>query len=85
MERLYYVQRENEIAETSNRFEAVRIASEWARRGYRVSAIAVDVTDKSVQLADGWNGLDSPATGGESSLAGRSGRPPSLLEPGPRG
>jgi hypothetical protein len=55
MERLYYVQRENATAETSDRFEAARIAAEWVRRGYKVSEIAVDVTEKSVQLVDGWN------------------------------
>jgi len=52
MERLYYIQREHETAETSDRFEAARIAAEWARRGYKVSAIAVDVTDDAVKLAD---------------------------------
>lgn len=52
MERLYYIQREHETAETSDRFEAARIAAEWARRGYKVTAIAVDVTDDSVKLAD---------------------------------
>ena len=53
MERFYYVESEHETAETSDRLEAARIASEWIRRGYKVDTIAVDVTDGTVQLAEG--------------------------------
>jgi hypothetical protein len=67
MERLYYVQRENATAETSDRFEAARIAAEWVRRGYKVSEIAVDVTERSVQLVDGWNEKSAGVAQGDSS------------------
>lgn len=52
MERLYYVECEHETAETSSRLEAKRIAAEWARRGYKVDTIAVDVSESAVRLAD---------------------------------
>ena len=52
MDRLYYVEREHETAETSDRLEAARIAAEWIKRGYKVETIVVDATDESVQLAD---------------------------------
>ena len=52
MERLYYVECEQETAETSDRLEAARIAAEWIKRGYKVDTIAVDVTGGAVQLAD---------------------------------
>jgi hypothetical protein len=52
MERLYYVESEQETAETSDRLEAARIAAEWTRRGYKVDTIAVDVTDGDVQIAE---------------------------------
>lgn len=52
MERLYYIESEHETAETSDRFEAARIAAEWVKRGYNVDEIAVDVTDESVQVVD---------------------------------
>jgi hypothetical protein len=71
MERLYYVQRENATAETSDRLEAARIAAEWARRGYKVSEIAVDVTERSVQLVDGWNGKSVGAAQEDPSAARR--------------
>ena len=64
MERLYYVECEHETAETSSRLEAKRIAAEWARRGYTVDTIAVDVTEGSVQLAD--NPPSRPAQGREA-------------------
>jgi hypothetical protein len=53
MERLYYVESEHETAETSDRFEAARIAAEWVKRGYNVDEIAVDVTDESVEIVEG--------------------------------
>jgi hypothetical protein len=40
------------LAETSDRLEAVRIAAEWVKRGYKVETVVVDATDESVQLAD---------------------------------
>lgn len=52
MERHYYVEKEFETSETSNRLEAARIAAEWARRGYDVETIVVDVTGDSVEVAD---------------------------------
>lgn len=52
MERLYYVECEHETAETSDRLEAARIAAEWARRGYKVDTIAVDLSNGQVELAD---------------------------------
>jgi len=52
MDRLYYVEREHETAETSDRLEAARIAAEWIKRGYKVETVVVDATDESVQLAD---------------------------------
>ncbi len=52
MERQYYVEKEHETSETSNRQEAARIASEWIKRGYDVKTVVVDVTDESVEVAD---------------------------------
>jgi hypothetical protein len=52
MDRHYYVEKEHETSETSDRQEAARIAAEWARRGYKVETVVVDATDESVQLAD---------------------------------
>ena len=52
MDRHYYVESEHETSETSDRFEAVRIAAEWVKRGYKVETVVVDATDESVQLAD---------------------------------
>lgn len=52
MERLYYVECEHETSETSSRHEAKRIAAEWAKRGYKVDTIVVDVTDDAVRQTD---------------------------------
>jgi hypothetical protein len=52
MERQYYVEKEHETSETSDRLEAARIAAEWKKRGYKVETVVVDVTDKSVQVAE---------------------------------
>lgn len=52
MERLYYVECEHETAETSDRFEASKIAAEWIKRGYEVETVAVDVTAEAVRMAD---------------------------------
>jgi len=52
MERQYYVEKEHETCETSNRLEAARIATEWIKRGYDVKTVVVDVTDESVEMAD---------------------------------
>ena len=52
MERQYYVERDHETSETSDRLEAARIAAEWVKRGYKVETVVVNVTNDSVQLAD---------------------------------
>jgi len=52
MERQYYVEKDHETSETSNRLEATRIASEWIKRGYDVTTVVVDVTDESVEVAE---------------------------------
>ena len=52
MERQYYVERDHETSETSDRLEAARIAAEWIKRGYKVETVVVTVTNDSVQLAD---------------------------------
>jgi hypothetical protein len=52
MDRHYYVEKEHETSETSDRLEAARIAAEWIERGYKVETVVVDATDESVQLAD---------------------------------
>jgi len=85
MERLYYVQRENATAETSDRFEAARLAAEWIRRGYEVNAIAVDVTDKSVQLVDGWDEMPADAGPAGPPAARRRGGELSALDRVPTG
>jgi hypothetical protein len=41
MGRLYYVERQHETSETSDRLEAARIAAEWVRRGYQVETVVV--------------------------------------------
>lgn len=51
MGRQYYVEKEYETCETSDRLEAARIAAEWVRRGYAVETVVVDVTDESVEVA----------------------------------
>jgi hypothetical protein len=52
MERHYYVETEDETSQTGSRLEAVCIAAEWVKRGYKVETVVVDATDESVQLAD---------------------------------
>ncbi len=52
MERQYYVETENQTSQTSSRLEAQRIAAEWARRGYEVTTVVVDVTDDSVETTE---------------------------------
>jgi hypothetical protein len=47
--RLYYVEKFDETIQTSNRFEAARIAAEWTRRGYQVDLAVIEVTDESVE------------------------------------
>jgi hypothetical protein len=49
VERLYYVEKPDETLQTSNRFEAKRIAVEWMRRGYEVDIAVIEVTRESVQ------------------------------------
>jgi butyrate kinase len=51
MDRYYYVEKEHETSETSDRLEAARIAAEWRKRGYVVDTVIVDATDSSVQLS----------------------------------
>jgi hypothetical protein len=60
MERQYYVERDHETSETSDRLEAARIAAEWVKRGYKVETIAVNVTNDSVQLADNNEAIPTP-------------------------
>ena len=50
-ERLYYVEKPDETLQTSDRFEAARIAAEWIRRGYVVETVAIEVTDDEVREA----------------------------------
>jgi len=76
MDRQYYVESEHETSETSDRYEAARIAAEWVKRGYKVETAIVDVTDESVQLADQYEvtqiaapGEVHPATCGAASRA----------------
>jgi|APFre7841882724_1041349.scaffolds.fasta_scaffold54331_3 hypothetical protein len=52
MERQYYVEKERETSETTNRLEAARIAADWKKRGYDVKTVVVDVTDQSVEMAE---------------------------------
>jgi hypothetical protein len=52
MGRLYYVERQHETSETSDRLEAARIAAEWVRRGYQVETVVVDTTKESVEVVD---------------------------------
>ena len=52
MERQYYVETENQTSQTSSRLEAQQIAAEWARRGYDVTTVVVDVTDDSVETTE---------------------------------
>lgn len=52
MERQYYIETDNQTSQTSSRLEAQRIAAEWARRGYEVTTVVVDVTDDSVETTE---------------------------------
>jgi hypothetical protein len=47
--RQFYVLKDDETAQTSDRFEAKRIATEWVRRGYDVETVVVEVTDETVE------------------------------------
>lgn len=49
MDRLYYVEKCDETHQTSDRFEAKRIAAEWIRRGYDVDVAVIEVTDERVE------------------------------------
>lgn len=49
--RQFYVLKDDETLQTSDRFEAKRIAAEWIRRGYEVETVVVEVTDDEVQVA----------------------------------
>jgi hypothetical protein len=63
MGRQYYVEKEFETCETSDRLEAMRIADEWVKRGYQVKTVVVDESDESVEMADNAEAtppLDSP-------------------------
>ena len=60
MDRLYYVEKEHETSETSDRLEAARIAAEWVKRGYKVETVVVNVTNDSVQLADNNEAIPTP-------------------------
>jgi len=80
MERQYYVEKEHETSETSDRLEAARIAAEWKQRGYKVETVVVDVTKDSVQLADTTEGTPTDVrpevsvSGSTPRLAGESGK-----------
>ncbi len=52
MERHYYIQKEDETAETSSRLEAALIAAEWEERGYDVETVMVEVSEESVEASD---------------------------------
>lgn len=69
MDRYYYVEKERETAQTSDRLEAARIAAEWTRRGYQVETVVVDVTDVSVQSSDGADAIPQDIRAGLSSSA----------------
>jgi hypothetical protein len=64
MERQYYVEKEHETSETSDRLEAARIAAEWIKRGYDVRTVVVDVTDESVEMADSTEAVLPPVAPG---------------------
>lgn len=69
MDRHYYVEKERETSETSDRLEAARIAAEWIKRGYKVETVVVDATDESVQLIDNRDAA-RPDAGAASSNPG---------------
>ena len=81
MERHYYVEKEHETSETSDRLEAVRIAAAWIKRGYDVETVVVDVTDESVHLADDTDVVPAHVRAG-ASASGR--HPPGRRSPGHR-
>jgi hypothetical protein len=47
----FYVLKDDETLQTSNRFEAARIAAEWIRRGYDVDTVVIEVTADAVREA----------------------------------
>lgn len=47
----FYVLKDDETLQTSDRFEAARIAAEWIRRGYDVETLVVEATDDAVRVA----------------------------------
>lgn len=49
MDRIYYIEKQDETAETSSRLEAIRIAAEWKKRGYDVETVVVDTTESLVE------------------------------------
>jgi uncharacterized membrane protein len=49
MARIYYIEKQDETAETSSRLEAIRIAAEWKKRGYDVETVVVDTTESLVE------------------------------------
>ena len=49
MDRIYYVEKRDETLQTSDRFEAKRIAAEWTRRGYEVDVAVIAVDDQTVE------------------------------------
>jgi hypothetical protein len=64
MERQYYVETENQTSQTSSRLEAQQIAAEWARRGYEVTTVVVDVTDdyvETTEVAETASAVNQPA------------------------
>jgi hypothetical protein len=64
MERQYYVETENQTSQTSSRLEAQQIAAEWARRGYDVTTVVVDVTDdyvETTEVAETASAVNQPA------------------------
>jgi hypothetical protein len=52
MDRLYYVEKHDETLQTSDRFEAKRIAVEWMRRGYEVDVAVIAVGEETVEEVD---------------------------------
>lgn len=51
-DRLYYVEKPDETLQTSDRFEAARIAAEWIRRGYPVDVAVIEAGEQSVEETD---------------------------------
>jgi len=48
-ERLYYVEKADETLQTSDRFEAARIAAEWISRGYEIDSVVIETDDDHVE------------------------------------